>query len=691
MDKNDLLFEIGVEELPSKQITSLAHELAENFKKLLQEAHINFRAIQAFGSPRHLAILIHDLEAMQQDINIEKKGPAVKVAFNEQGAANPAALGFARSCGVEIDMLSKKTLNGGEFLVYEFTKSGIETVQLIPELCNTAIKQLSIKKPMRWGDFDFEFVRPIHWVTLIYGTKLIKAKLFGLDTQTNSYGHRFHHPQAIAIKHANNYEEVLQQVGKVIVDFSKRRDIIHDEIKEVAREINAIAIIDEELLDEVTGIVEWPNALLGTFDKELLKVPEEALISSMQTHQKSFPLMGTDGKLLPHFITVSNIKSKDTQKVIIGNERVMRARLKDAAFFYETDCKILLNERLEKLQSVIFQEKLGDTYERAKRIANLAKDIARTLNINETDAYQAGLLAKTDLVSDMVQEFPELQGIMGYYYATNEGLSENIAMGIRGQYMPRFSGDELPASDYGSAVSIADRLDKLIGIFGVGLKPTGVKDPFALRRAALGIINIIIKKGYSLDLNLLAKKAIENYQQTLSNKNVLDEVLIFINERLRFWYHEQGVNVSLFNAVNANKVEKPYDFHLRIKAVDAFLQLPQANALAAANKRVSNILAKEKSLKLNTAYKEELLLETAEIKLAKEISLKNEQLKNLIKDNEYTAILTNLADIQPVVDTFFDEVMVNVEDEALRVNRFTLLKQLRGLFLQVADVSKLQG
>lgn len=687
--KKPLLFEMGLEELPTKAVLDLSQQLKTLVETELTQAKLEFKEVNSFSTPRRLAVLIEELAPKQLDYSIEKKGPAAALAFDAENNPTKALIGFAKSNNINVSDLQKKVINGNEFMVYLQQVTGKKTEDLIAEILTAALKKLSIQKPMRWGDSEIEFARPIHWLCLIYGDEKIKTIIFNMATNNKTYGHRFFAANAIEIKHAHNYVETLENKGFVIPSFEKRKQIIKNQIRDLANANAAIAVISEELLNEVTALVEWPVALIIDFDEKFLQVPEEALISAMQTHQKVFHLVTQDGMLMPKFITISNIESKNEQRVIQGNARVMHARLADAAFFFATDCKATLTSKLEKLKHIVFQKQLGTVFQRAERIAKLAHYLAPFLHIDPVKAEQAGLLAKSDLVADMVQEFPELQGTMGYYYAVNDGLDNDIAMGIRGQYLPRFADDDLPHSDYGCAVSLADRIDKLVGIFGINQPPSGVKDPFALRRAAIGLLTIIIEKKYRIDLKKLIHYAVSLYGSMLINPDTEIAVFEFIMERLKNWYQSKQIKIEFYNAVYEKHITELTDFNLRLKAVKKFSQLPEAESLAAANKRVSNILTKENVNAADFKLDHKFLTAAAEKSLANAIEEKATMIAPLIEKRHYTEVLKTLTDLREPIDTFFDEVMVMTDDNAVKNNRIALLIALRNLFLEVADISKL--
>lgn len=683
--KNHFLFEIGCEELPPKNLFSLVENLKALVVSELAKMALQHGEISTYATPRRLAIYIKDLADSVPTSYQLHKGPAVNMAFDNEGKPTPAALGFARKWGCEPSQLAVEEAK----LVFRQEIPGKSAMELMPTILAQALAQLPLSKSMRWGNDNIEFVRPVHWLVMLYGNEVVPAKLLGQTADRHTYGHRFHHPQAIALAQATDYPQALYE-GKVIADFQQRKALIQQQILTKAEQYQGQAIVDADLLEEVTGLVEWPVALVADFDKKFLQIPAEALITSMKVHQKCFPLMDKQGGLLAHFITISNIESKNPTEVITGNARVMAARLADAAYFYHTDCQQSLLNRLEDLKNVIFQAELGSLHNKALRLADLSADIAKELHANVQWAEQAGLLAKADLLSQMVNEFPELQGIMGYYYALHDGLDNTIALAIKEHYLPRFAGDSLPQSHEACAVALAERLDKLVGIFGINQLPSGDKDPFALRRAALGLLRIILEKALPLDLAELLQQSFNRYQPMRLNPQTTAQVYEFILERLRAWYLEQGISSDIFNAVAAIAVTKPYDFHLRIQAVQAFTYLPQAKALATANKRVSQILKKEEASLGANITDPHLFRDDSERQLAQLIAAKTQQIAPLYATANYTQVLTELATLQPAIDAFFDNVMVMVDDIAVRTNRLALLQDLRQLFTQVADISQLQ-
>ena len=688
MSKETLLIELGTEELPPKILKKLALSFLEQIKIQLDSADLSYEGIKWFATPRRMAVLISELESQQADKIIEKRGPAINVAFDADGNASKAAMGWARSNGIEIEQAQRLKTDKGEWLLYRSTQTGKSVEEIIPEMVNTAVAKLAIAKPMRWGSARTQFIRPVHTLTLLYGAKIINGKTLGVSASNKVTGHRFHHHGLVTIEHADDYISALKK-AYVIADYDERRELISEQIKEVADSINGRALIDDELLDEVTGLVEWPVTLVGGFDQSFLDIPAEPLIYSMKDHQKYFPVVNKEGKLINKFIFVTNIESKDPQQIVFGNEKVIRPRLADAEFFFNTDKKQTLESRLEKLESVLFQKQLGSVKEKSERIAKLSGFIANQLNENEADAYRAGLLSKTDLLTDMVQEFPQVQGTMGKYYARNDGESEAIAQALEDQYRPRYAGDNLPDGQIGCALAIADKVDSLVGIFGINQAPKGDKDPFALRRAAIGLIRIIIEKDLNLDIEILIHKSIEAFSDKLSNENTAVNVIDFVMGRFRAYYLEKNINIDVIQAVLAKKPTAPLDFDKRIKAVNYFRGLAEAETLAAANKRVGNILAKFDG-KLYETFNDALAQEDEEKLLAQVFSNIESSISPLLANQNYQAALTELVVLKAPIDNFFDNVMVMSDDEAVKINRLTLLNQIRDSFLAIADISVLQ-
>jgi len=689
MPSRDFLVEIGTEELPPKALDNLAASLEQGIVKGLNREELNFTASYRYATPRRLAVLIHELQPQQADKTIERLGPAVSAAFTGQGAPTKAAQGFARSCGVAVEELDRSKSGDVEKLVFSLKESGRPVQDLLPRLVRDALEQLPVPKRMRWGTSREEFVRPVHWVVMMYGNKTIPALLLGVEANHFSYGHRFNFNKKILIKNAKDYEALLEEKGGVIPDFNKRKGLIRELVENEGAKAGAVAVIDEALLDEVTSLVEYPVALTGKFEEEFLDLPPEALILTMKSHQKCFYLVDKKGKLLPKFITISNLQSKDPSKVVEGYERVIRPRLADARFFYETDKKHSLESRLQQLNTVIFQEKLGTIYEKSQRVAALTTAIAERIGADSTLCSRAATLAKCDLLTLMVGEFADLQGLMGFYYALHDGEPEELAQALNEQYMPRFSGDSLPNSKTGIALALADKLDSIVGIFGIGQPPTGSKDPFALRRSAIGVLRIIVEKELDLDLLYCIEQAVSGFEEANLAQNTADEVFEFMLERFKAWFMDKEITVEEFQSVFVVRPTRPLDFHLRILAVHNFNLLPESASLAEANKRVSNLLAKQNFNAEDTAVKEELLQEPAEKALHRELVDKILEVAPLLEKGLYKEGLQTLASLKISVDTFFDEVLVVCEDASLRENRLALLQQLRDLFLQTADISHL--
>ena len=689
MPSRDFLVEIGTEELPPKALDNLAASLEQGIVKGLNREELNFTASYRYATPRRLAVLIHELQPQQADKTIERLGPAVSAAFTGQGAPTKAAQGFARSCGVAVEELDRSKSGGVEKLAFSLKEPGRPVQDLLPKLVRDALEQLPVPKRMRWGNSREEFVRPVHWVVMMYGNKTIPALLLGVEANHFSYGHRFNFNKKILIKNAKDYEALLEEKGGVIPDFNKRKGLIRELVENEGAKAGAVAVIDEALLDEVTSLVEYPVALTGKFEEEFLDLPPEALILTMKSHQKCFYLVDKKGKLLPKFITISNLQSKDPSKVVEGYERVIRPRLADARFFYETDKKHSLESRLQQLNTVIFQEKLGTIYEKSQRVAALTTAIAERIGADSTLCSRAATLAKCDLLTLMVGEFADLQGLMGFYYALHDGEPEELAQALNEQYMPRFSGDSLPNSKTGIALALADKLDSIVGIFGIGQPPTGSKDPFALRRSAIGVLRIIVEKELDLDLLYCIEQAVSGFEEANLAQNTADEVFEFMLERFKAWFMDKEITVEEFQSVFVVRPTRPLDFHLRILAVHNFNLLPESASLAEANKRVSNLLAKQNFNAEDTAVKEELLQEPAEKALHRELVDKILEVAPLLEKGLYKEGLQTLASLKISVDTFFDEVLVVCEDASLRENRLALLQQLRDLFLQTADISHL--
>ncbi len=690
--KKDFLVEIHTEELPPKALSRLAKSFLQEVEAHLVKLQLSYKEAVFYATPRRLAVLVKSLMSQQPEAHIERRGPAVSAAFDGEGKPSPACLGFAKSCGVSVEQLITIKNNQGEWVGFQQRVPGKTVQELLPTIIQESLAALPIPKRMRWGSGTVEFVRPVKSVILLYGDDVVDAKILGVRSGRETSGHRFHCKKIISISRPSAYVKYLEK-GYVIADFERRKQMIAEQAQAIAShtfDADARVEISAALLDEVTGLVEWPVAILGDFDQRFLDVPAEALISAMQEHQRYFPVVDKHGKLLPHFVAISNIEARDMQHVIAGNERVLRARLSDAAFFFETDKKQRLEYFVELLKGSVFQAKLGTVYDKAVRLSTLAGAIAKTIGADETAGARAGLLAKADLATAMVGEFPEMQGVAGSYYALNDSESRDVANAVKEHYMPRFSGDAVPTNKISCAVALADRLDTLVGIFGINQQPTGDKDPFALRRAALGILRILIECKIDLDLQLLLEAAVHGYQCSLENTAVVEQVLNFILERLKPWYQEQAINPDVFASVAALGVTRPYDFHRRIQAVQRFKQLPDAESLSVANKRVSNILAKYDTPIDAKAVNASLFESDAERELAQKLDVFDRVISPLYHDARYVDVLSQLADLRKPVDDFFEKVMVMADDKAQRENRLLLLTKLRSLFLQVADVALLQ-
>ncbi|KFK93756.1 MULTISPECIES: glycine--tRNA ligase subunit beta [unclassified Serratia (in: enterobacteria)] len=689
MTQQTFLVEIGTEELPPKALRSLAELFAANFTAELDNAGLEHGAVSWFAAPRRLALKVANLSAAQADREVEKRGPAIAQAFDASGQPSKAAEGWARGCGITVEQAERLVTDKGEWLLYRAHVPGQSAQQLLAGMVSTALAKLPIPKLMRWGDKDTQFVRPVHTVTLLLGAELIPGTVLGIDSARTLRGHRFMGELEFTIDHADQYPQILQERGKVIADYEARKALIKRDAELAAQKIGGKADLSESLLEEVASLVEWPVVLTAKFEEKFLAVPAEALVYTMKGDQKYFPVYDAAGKLLPNFIFVANIESKDPQQIISGNEKVVRPRLADAEFFFNTDRKKRLEDHLPRLETVLFQQQLGTLRDKTDRIQALAGWIAGQIGADVNHATRAGLLSKCDLMTNMVFEFTDTQGVMGMHYARHDGEAEDVAVALNEQYQPRFAGDELPQSLVACSLAIADKMDTLAGIFGIGQHPKGDKDPFALRRAALGVLRIIVEKNLPLDLQTLTEEAVRLYGSKLTNAKVVDEVVDFMLGRFRAWYQEEGHAVDTIQAVLARRPTKPADFDARVKAVTHFRTLEEAAALAAANKRVSNILAKSTDTLLDQV-RASVLKEPAELKLATHLVVLRDKLQPDFAAGRYQEALVELAALRETVDAFFDGVMVMAEDEAVRVNRLTLLSKLRELFLQVADISVLQ-
>ncbi|BEH70895.1 glycine--tRNA ligase subunit beta [Edwardsiella tarda] len=689
MTQQTFLVEIGTEELPPKALRSLAQAFADNFRSELDNAGLAHGDIAWFAAPRRLALKVAALDAAQPDREIEKRGPAIAQAFDADGKPTKAAEGWARGCGISVEQAERLTTDKGEWLLYRAQQKGQRAQELLPTLVANALSRLPIPKLMRWGANDTQFVRPVHTVTLLLGSESIPATILGIQSDRVIRGHRFMGEPEFTIDNADQYPQILLERGKVIADYEARKAQIKRDAEAAAARIGGQADLSDSLLEEVTSLVEWPVVLTAKFEEKFLAVPAEALVYTMKGDQKYFPVYDAQGKLLPNFIFVANVDSKDAQQIIAGNEKVVRPRLADAEFFFKTDRKQRLEDNLPRLESVLFQQQLGSLRDKTDRIAALAGWIAQQIGADVNMATRAGLLSKCDLMTNMVFEFTDTQGVMGMHYARHDGEAEEVAVSLNEQYMPRFAGDALPSSLVACAVAIADKMDTLAGIFGIGQHPKGDKDPFALRRAALGVLRIIVEKKLPLDLLTLTQEAVRLYGDKLSNAKVVEDVVDFMLGRFRAWYQEEGHAVDTIQAVLARRPTRPADFDARVRAVSHFRTLDEAATLAAANKRVSNILAKSSDT-LADQVQATLLKEAAEIRLAANLITLQEKLAPLFAAGQYQEALVELATLRQPVDDFFEQVMVMADDEQVRINRLTLLSKLRDLFLQVADISVLQ-
>jgi glycyl-tRNA synthetase beta chain len=688
-EQADLLFELGTEELPPKALKRLRDSLAEAFAAGLKQANLQHGKVESFATPRRLAVLIHDCVTCQADRETERRGPALQAAFDESGNPTKAAEGFARSCKTTVDQLERLKTDKGEWLSYHIKETGQPAETLLPEIATQALNKLPIPKRMRWGDSDAQFVRPAHWLVFLLGDKVVPCTLLDAEADRLTYGHRFHHPSAITIYSPQDYVSVLHDLGHVIVDFKQRRNKIAESVENSAAALGGKADLDPELLDEVTALNEWPVPISASFEERFLQVPQEALVATMKSNQKYFPLFSANGQLMNHFITIANIDSPKPELIREGNERVIRPRLADAMFFWEQDGKRPLEDHLESLKQVVFQNQLGSMYDKSQRVANLAKTIAGKINGDPESAHRAGLLSRCDLMTNMVYEFPEMQGIMGRYQALRDGESNELAQALDEFYMPRFSGDQLPQTSTGIAISLAEKLDTLVGIFGIGQRPTGDKDPFALRRAALGALRIIREHSLTINLSELLNIITDSLSDRLTEKQVAEEVYQFMIERLKGIYTELGVSFDLFQSVADVSPQTLADFDRRIWAIQAFCKLPEAESLSAANKRIRNIL-KKSSDSLASQADPALFKDQAEYNLAQKLNELAPLAQPLFEQGEYAKGLQILAALKEPVDTFFDQVMVMTDDQSLRTNRLALLSQLESLFLSVADITHLQ-
>ncbi|EGR4484849.1 glycine--tRNA ligase, beta subunit [Vibrio cholerae] len=684
----EFLIELGTEELPPKQLRTLAEAFAANFAAELAAADIAHEGVTWFATPRRLALKVANLAESQPDRVVEKRGPAVNVAFDADGKPTKAAEGWARGNGITVEQAERLVTDKGEWLLFKEQVQGQQTASVVVEMAAKALANLPIAKPMRWGDKETQFIRPVKTLTILFGSELIQGEILGVASARTLRGHRFMGEAEFTIESAEQYPAILEERGKVIADYATRKAMIIEGSQQAAQQLGGIADLEDALVEEVTSLVEWPVVMTAKFEEKFLKVPAEALVYTMKGDQKYFPVYDASKKLLPNFIFVSNIESKEPRHIVEGNEKVVRPRLADAEFFFNTDRKRPLVDRLPLLENAIFQQQLGTIKDKTDRITELVGYIAEQIGADVEKSKRAGLLAKCDLMTSMVFEFTDTQGVMGMHYARHDGEAEEVAVALNEQYMPRFSGDELPSRGVSAAVAMADKLDTIVGIFGIGQAPKG-SDPFALRRASLGVLRILVEYGYQLDLVDLIAKAKSLFGNRLTNANVEQEVIEFMLGRFPTWYQDAGFSIDIIQAVLARNPTKPADFDQRVKAVSHFRALEEAEALAAANKRVGNILAKYDG-ELGEEIDLALLQEDAEKALAEAVEIMAEALEPAFATGNYQEALSKLAGLRAPVDAFFDNVMVMADDEALKKNRLTLLNKLRNLFLQIADISLLQ-
>ena len=677
MKTHDFLLELGTEELPPKLLLKLSNALKENLSSELEKLSIKSDSIKAFATPRRLAISISELQSKQQDQVLEKKGPSTQ-------SPEMAINGFAKSCGVDVSELEKKELGGKEYFYYSKEETGQSVGELLPEAIEKSIKDIPITRAMKWGSSDYSFVRPVHWLVIMLDKDIVPAKIMGLESNRITKGLRFIDP-IIELKHAKDYEQVMSDKAQILVDFAKRKELIRDQVLSVAQKNNAEVVIDESLLDEVCALVEYPRAFSGSFDKKFLDIPQEAIISAMKSHQKYFHLVDIQGQLLPLFISVANIESSNIKAIVDGNERVIHPRLADSEFFWNQDKAKKLEERLPDLDSVMFMKSLGSMGQKAKRIESLSSHISDLVGFDQKASARAGLLSKSDLLSEMVGEFADLQGIMGGYYATNDGETQAVSVAIREHYQPRFAGDKVPSTNEGLVVAIADKLDTISGIYGIGQAPTGSKDPYALRRLALGLLRILLEA--KIELNL---KSLIDYSLNLHLKEVDrscgDDIYSFMMDRLKAYYKDANIDSNVYEAVLAVSPESPLDFHLRVEALNEFTQSENSKSLIEANKRIANIL--KDSNEKNETLNPKILIDDSEIKL---FNASESLSKKLSGSKDYQEVMKSLIDLKDSIDSFFDNVMVNTDDDKLKSSRLALIRKIRLLFLSVADISYLSS
>jgi len=688
----DLLVEIGTEELPPTGLEQLSEAFGEQLCARLEAHGLGHGETTVYATPRRIAALVADVPASQRDREIKRRGPALDAAFDADGNPTQAALGFARSCGVEVERLERLETDKGRWMVFRTVEVGEATTSLLGAVVSEAVARLAMPRRMRWADLDIEFARPVHWVTLLYGSEVVEAEILGVRSGRVTYGHRFHHPQALELDEPSDYAMTLYGSGHVVAEFGARKEMIRTQVEEAARGVGGRAVVDESLLEENTALVEWPVAIAGSFDEQFLDLPDSVLTATMQGHQRYFPVMGESGALLAHFVAVSNIESRDPATVRRGNERVIRPRLADAAFFFRSDLASSLENRREDLEEIVFHEKLGSLFDKSERVSRLAAVVAIAMGLSPDEvklARRAGALCKCDLLTEMVGEFPELQGVMGQEYAARQGEDARVAKAIGESYKPRFAGDRIPRTPIGKALSIADKLDTVVGIFGIGEIPSGDKDPYGLRRNALGALRIMIEGELDLDLVKLLRSTAELFEDLPHPQTVIERALEFTLERLRAYFVDQGIPVDVFAAVQARRPSQPYDFAKRVRAVHAFRKLPEAASLAAANKRIQNIL-KQAGDGISGQVDDSLFAEDAEWNLAAKALGLSPRVRDQLKKGNYTGAMTSLAGLKDNVDEFFDNVKVMDEDERIRSNRLALLNNIRNMFLETADISRLQ-
>ena len=685
----DLLFELGTEELPPVALRKLSNALTNEFVNGLAAANLAHGEVKSYAAPRRLALFIKDVEVQQADRDVERRGPAVKAAFDTDGNPTKAAEGFAQSCGTTVDQLQRIETPKGEWLAYQMHEAGLAASELLPAIAENALNKLPIPKRMRWGSSEAQFVRPVHWLVFLLGNDVVNCSILDATSGRTTYGHRFHHPDAIEIKAPDTYADQLLNPGYVIADFDQRKAKVKAQVEETAASLNGVAEMDDDLLEEVTALNEWPIPVAGEFEERFLEVPHEALVSTMKSNQKYFPVFNAKHELMNHFITLANIESKDPAMIKAGNERVVRPRLADAMFFWQQDGKKKLEDHIERLKTVVFQKQLGSMYDKSERVAALAEHIAKAIDGDVAKAKRAGQLSRCDLMTEMVYEFGDMQGIMGRYQAQRDGEDAEIAQAMDEFYMPRFSGDQLPQTKTGIAIALAERIDTLVGIFGIAMKPTGDKDPFALRRAALGALRIIREHQLPLNIRDLLTQASNNLSSNITETSAVDDVESFMFDRLKGLYADLGVSVDTYEAVLAVKPTTLTDFDQRINAVTEFRNLPEAEALAAANKRISNLLKKVEG-DLSSSIDTKLFDVDAESALHQAMQDATSSATQAMASSAYSDALKALSTLRSPVDAYFDHVMVMADDDAVKANRLAMLGQLQSAFLQVADIGLLQ-